>query len=202
MQARTMMSISPSSVLIICASSKWNMHTVPHGGLCVAVRICCVEVILCGPGTSARRAVTKYNIMERYRLNEPSSIGKVLDGGVGTDTTKPVCHNQLHHRYERSHAISMASYIFPISSQTKGLRFRISPTCTLSQNGYGNRFVYSIHKRFVAQLITSHCSFSGHFRPFRTPYQNTKSSSPPPSLHHLPSHKLPPATATPPPPPH
>ena len=117
------------------------------GGLCVAVHICCVEVILCGPTTSARRAVTKNSIMERYRLNEPSSIGKVLDGGVSTNTTKPVCHNHLHHKYERSYVISMASYIFPISSQTKGLRFRISPTCTLSQNGYGNRFVYLNHKR-------------------------------------------------------
>ena len=76
------------------------------GGLCVAIHICCVEVILCGPKKSARRAATKNSIMERYRLNEPSSIGKVLDGGVSTNTTKPVCHNHLHHKYERSYVIT------------------------------------------------------------------------------------------------
>ena len=50
--------------------------------------------------------------------------------------------------------------------QEKGLRMRISPTCTLSQNGYGNRIVLLLLEMSTERLNEA-CATSGVRYPIR-----------------------------------
>ena len=78
---------------------------------------------------------------------------------VNAKITQSDVRNEAEHEYELG--ISNLCRLPPKSTTRakrldlpKGLRDRNSPTCTLSQNGYGERFV---RLALFAQLCTRHC---------------------------------------------